>query len=49
MRVAACKGILPFDVSFSASHDFIFAWVVVAGEIEGEKFDWSTLTWRERK
>lgn len=49
MRVAACKGALPFDVAFSVPDDFLVAWNVVAGEIEGGEFSWRTMTWRDRK
>jgi hypothetical protein len=49
MRVAACKNGLPFDAAFSATDEFIVAWIVASGESEGGKFDWRSMEWLERK
>jgi hypothetical protein len=49
MRVAACGGVLPFDVAFEADADFVMAWVVTKGENDGNTFDWANMKWRERK
>jgi hypothetical protein len=49
MRVAACRGIMPFDVAFDAADDFVMAWVIADGENNGSKFDWQTNKWREKK
>lgn len=49
MRVAACKGQLPFDVAFLAEDAFVLAWCVAQGENNGGKFHWETLSWEERR
>ena len=49
MRVAACKGALPFDVAFSADDDFVLAWIIARGENEGWSFNWKSGSWIEPK
>jgi hypothetical protein len=48
MRVAACGGVLPFDLAFDECDDFIVAWLVSKGENEGGEFDWDGMRWLEK-
>jgi hypothetical protein len=49
LRVAACGGVLPFDVAFAADDDFVLAWIVAKGENDGGRFNWRNMTWVEPK
>lgn len=49
MRVAACGGVLPFDVAFSADDDFALAWLIAKGENEGGEFEWHRMQWANKK
>ena len=40
---------MPFDIAFEADDNFILAWIVVKGELEGWQFDWSQMKWRVRR
>ncbi|MGH6683828.1 MAG: hypothetical protein ACRECA_07895 [Pseudolabrys sp.] len=48
MRVAACGGVLPFDVAFGADDDFVLAWIIAKGENEGGTFAWHRMQWVEK-
>jgi hypothetical protein len=49
MRVAACGGVMPFDVAFAADDDFVLGWIIAKGENEGGWFDWQRVVWVEQK
>lgn len=40
------KNGVPLDVAFSLPVDERLAWAVVMGEINGGKFDWDAMQWR---
>jgi len=48
LRVAACGGVLPFDLAFDADDDFVLAWLIAKGENEGGEFDWKRMKWIEK-
>ena len=39
---------MPFDVAFSLSPDERLAWVVALGELDGNEFDFATMSWKAR-
>jgi len=49
MRVAACRGELPFDLAFTADECFVLAWIIARGENEGGQFNWRSMEWVEKK
>jgi hypothetical protein len=49
LRVAACGGVMPFDVAFSADDDFLLGWMVAKGENEGSSFNWQHMKWNESR
>ena len=40
---------MPFDVAFEADDDFVLAWFVAKGELDGGQFDWDALKWIESR
>jgi hypothetical protein len=45
--LALVKQGVPFDVAFSLPNDERVAWLIICGEIEGGKFNWSTAEWEK--
>jgi hypothetical protein len=46
--LALIKNGIPFDVAFNLEWPEIIGWLVIFGEIEGQKFNWSTMKWIEK-
>jgi hypothetical protein len=40
---------VPFDVAFSLSPDERLAWIVAIGRLDGREFDFSTMSWEDRR
>lgn len=45
--LALVKSGVPFDVAFALDDDTRCGWLIALGEIEGGKFDWSSMRWKE--
>jgi hypothetical protein len=39
---------VPFDVAFSVSPDDCMAWLIIFGELDGGKWDWSSMRWSKQ-
>jgi hypothetical protein len=46
--LALVKHGVPFDVAFSLSNDNRVAWNIICGEIDGGKFNWTTLNFENQ-
>ena len=44
-----CRNGVPFDVAFSLTPDERLAWVVALGRLDGNEFDFTTMSWKERR
>jgi len=43
------KNGVPFDVAMSMTEEVRLAWVITLGEQDGGEFDYSSMSWKERK
>jgi len=48
MSMFLVKNNVPFDVAFSLGPAEKIAYCVAMGEIEGNSFDWETMSWRKK-
>ena len=42
------KNGVPYDVAFSLQPEYVAAYGIIFGEMEGNEFDWSTFLWKKR-
>lgn len=40
---------VPWDVAFSLPEEKLIAFTIIAGELNGGRFDWDGMRWREQK
>lgn len=47
--LALIKHGVPFEIAFNLEWPEIIGWLVIFGEMEGQKFDWNSMKWIEQR